>query len=76
MSNQFTYNERTGYYEAMDGGHAIYIDADVLMAELQSLQENEGFSEAEARDEVFDGGWWMNHLPMSDVFIDGVEQTE
>jgi hypothetical protein len=76
MSNLFMYNERTGYYGVMDGGHSVYIADDVIMAELQLLQENEGLSEAEALDEVSDVGWWMKHLPMSGVFFDGIEQKE
>lgn len=72
--SDFTYNERTGYYEAMDGLHSIYIADDVFMTELQLLQDNEGLSEAEALDEVFSIGWWMNHLPLAGVFIDGIEQ--
>jgi hypothetical protein len=74
--SDFTLNERIGYYEAMDGGHSIYIDADVLMTELQALQESKGLSEAEARDEVFDIGWWMNRFPQPGLFIDGIEQVD
>ena len=60
----------------MDGLHSIYIADDTFMIEFQLLQDNEGLSEAEALDEVFDVGWWMNHLPLAGVFIDGIEQTD
>jgi hypothetical protein len=71
----FTYNTRTDLYEAMDGGHSIYIADDVFMTELQLLQENEGMTDGEAFDELDDLGWWYNRLPLAGVFIDGIEQT-
>lgn len=74
--SSFTYNERTDCYEAMDGGHSIYITDDVFMLELQRLQDEEGMSEAEAFDTLNDIGWWYDHLPLSGVFIDGIEQTD
>ncbi|SRR6266568_8112563 len=72
--SDFTYNQASGYYEAMDGGHSIRIADDTFMTEFQLLQDNEGLSEAEAREEVFDIGWWYKHLPLAGVFIDGIEQ--
>jgi len=46
-----------------------------FMTEIQLLKEN-GLSEAEALDEVFSIGWWIEHLPLAGVFIDGIEQTD
>lgn len=72
----FTFNQHTDYYEAMDGGHSIYIADDTFMLQLEELQRAEGMSEQEALTTLDDIGWWYDHLPLSGVFIDGLEQTD
>lgn len=64
----FTYNEHTDHYEAMDGGHSIYIADDVFMLQLEQLQREAQMTEAEAFDALLDVQWWYEHLPLSGVF--------
>ena len=72
----FTYNEHTGHYEAVDGGHSVYIADDVFMTELELLKQSEDMTDTEAFDELSDVAWWYDRLPMTGVFIDGEEQTD
>jgi hypothetical protein len=67
------HNERAERYQALEGLHFIAIEEDVFMIEFQELLDS-GLSEAEAFDELTQSQWWYDRLPMSGVFIDGVEQ--
>jgi hypothetical protein len=69
------HNARAERYQALEGAHFIAIDEDVFMIEFQALVDR-GLSEAEALDELTEVQWWYDRLPMSGVFIDGIEQTE
>jgi hypothetical protein len=73
--SDFTYNENTGYLEAMYEAHTVYVADDTYMIQLQLLQDG-GLTEAEALDEVSSVAWWLDHTPMSGLFIDGQEQTD
>jgi hypothetical protein len=70
------HNEQAERYQALEGGHLIAIEEDVFMIELERLQTEEEMTEQEAIDTLFDVQWWYDHLPLSGVYIDGLEQTD
>jgi hypothetical protein len=71
----FTFNEKTHFYEADEGLHTIRIGADVFMMAIEELIAT-GLTEEEAKDELFRVDTWYGRLPCPDVFIDGIEQTD
>jgi hypothetical protein len=74
--SRLAYNAQAECYQAIEGGHFIAIAEDTFTIEFEALLATSGRSEAEALDELCEVQWWYDHLPLSGVYVDGLEQTD